>query len=237
MAALPPPGRTGNRLLDRLSPADYARLTPDLEAITLAGKQDLYHIEDPLRYVYFPQSGVLSLGLVLEDGREIEVASVGNEGMLGIGSILGLDSIPYQVTCQVPGHGWRLPVRPFLDSLRRSSRFDHLARRYTAVFLRQATQLVACNALHSVRERLCRWLLMAHDRARADEFALTHQFLAEMLGVRRPTVSDVAAGLQAAGLVRYRRGILRVLDRRGLERAACECYGAMTTFYQRTLAG
>jgi CRP-like cAMP-binding protein len=222
-------------LLDLLTADDYRRLSPHLEPVSLNHEEDLFTADAPLSHVYFPVSGMISLMVLMEEGRGVEVATVGNEGMVGVAAALGLDTMPHQAITRVPGENLRLPVADFRHALARSPRLEALVRRYVAVTLRHANQLVACNALHPVEARMCRWLLSAHDRVRADRFPITQESLAHMLGVRRQTVTAVASGLQRAGLLAYRRGKARVLNRKGLEAAACECYQVMRSFYDRTL--
>jgi CRP-like cAMP-binding protein len=224
-----------NRILDRLAGHDYEQLAPSLESASLALKQELYRFNEPFQYVYFPIDGMISLVTATQDGREVETGTIGNEGMLGYSLALGMETSPLRAICQVPCSALAVPTAVFVQALRQSPALDTLVRRYVAVVLRQFTQSIACNALHGLESRLCRWLLMTHDRAGADEFSITQEFLAEMLGVRRPTVTVVAGALQESGLISYRRGILRILDRPGLENASCECYRVVRNFYERTL--
>ncbi len=226
---------TGNRLLDRMPREEHNRLAVAAEAVTLRARQALCEAGGPLRHVYFPRGGVISVMVGLEDGREVEAASVGREGMVGVSAVLGLDFSPVRTVCQVKGDCWRFPTGPFLQSVERSPVFAGLLRRYSAFALYGAGQMAVCNALHLLEERLSRWLLTTGDRLGSDTFPLTQEFLAQMLGVRRQTVTVVAGTLQAAGLIGYRRGAIRVLDRRRLEAAACECYGAMRRLYERAL--
>jgi CRP-like cAMP-binding protein len=226
---------TGNRLLDRLDSDDFLRLAPLLETVSLPERQPLYQENDALVHVLFPTSGVLSLTIGTEEGREIEVASVGNEGMVGVMAALGLDTVPVRVLSQVPGQTLRMPVRAFQRAVGRVPQLDHVVRRYIAFCLRAGNQLTACNALHDAASRLCRWLLMAHDRVGSDRFPLTQEFLAEMLGVRRQTVTLLARALQTGGVVTYRRGVLQIVNRAGLEDAACECYQGIRAFYAHAL--
>jgi CRP-like cAMP-binding protein len=231
----PKPGRTGNRLLDRLAEEDYARLAPSLVSASLELKQILIQGDDPIREVYFPTTALISTLVVMEDGTEVETTLTGVEGMVGLPVALGVDIGLSKAICQVPGETWSLPARAFREALERSRPLDALVRRYAAVLLRQTAQVVACNALHPVPERLCRWLLMSHDRVGRDEFPMTHEFMGEMLGVRRQTVTVVVGTLQGAGLITIGRGIIRVVDRRRLEDAACECYGFIRALYDRIL--
>jgi CRP-like cAMP-binding protein len=186
-----------------------------------------------LPHVYFPKSGVLSSVIALGEGRVVEAATIGNEGMVGIPALLGLDFTSATATSQVPGDSLRIPTPSFLQAIKPSGPLDRILRRYIAFSLRSAYQAVACNALHAAEERMSRWLLTTQDRVGKREFSLTQEFLAEMLGVRRQTVQVVAGTLQTAGLITYRRGLVRVLDREGLEAASCECYGITKALYDR----
>jgi CRP-like cAMP-binding protein len=236
MAVTPKPGRTGNRLLDRVPEEEFRLLAPHLEAVHLDCKHDLYQLNDPVSHVYFPLSGVISQVLVMRDGKQVEVAAVGSEGMVGLSVFEGLRASPHAVTCQVPGDDLRLASGAFLQAVEQAPVLRGVMRRYAAASLRLANQVVACNALHAVEERMSRWLLMTHDRVGADEFPLTQEYLAQMLGVRRQTVTVVAGMLQKGGLIAYRRGTVHILDRPRLEEAACECYEVMKTCYERILA-
>jgi len=226
-----------NRLLSRLPKNEYKFLLRSEKAVSLAHGEEVYREGGPgsLPHVYFPTSGMISLTVLMEDGTEVEAATIGNEGMIGLPLALGLDFSPIRAVAQIPGDGLRIPVPAFLKAMKPGGALDRLVRRYTAYSLRYANQMVACNLLHSVEKRLCRWLLMSHDRVEKDEFFLTHEFLAEMLGVRRQTVTVIAGTLQTAGILTYRRGVVRVLNRERLEAASCECYGVTETFYDRIM--
>jgi CRP-like cAMP-binding protein len=226
-----PNPRTGNRLLDRLSEDEYDRLGRQCEMVSLAQQEEVYRQYGPLSHVYFPVSGVLSTVVLTEEGEQIEAATVGNEGMLGIAALLGLDFSPVAATCQVPGQSLRLPVPCLRRVAQPGGALDRLLRRYAVFKLRYVSQTVACNALHSVEQRMCRWLLMVRDRVGKHEFPLTHELLARTLGVRRPTVSVIARALQSAGLLAYRRGLIRVESGKGLEAASCECYELTKNLY------
>jgi CRP-like cAMP-binding protein len=225
--------RTGNRLLDRLPPDETSRLLALAETVSLRHLEQLHEQDGPLLHVYFPKSGVLSSVIVLEEGRVVEAATIGNEGMVGLPALLGLDFTTATVTSQVPGDSLRIPTPAFMQVINRSGPLDLILRRYIAFSLRSAYQAVACNTLHSAEERMARWLLTTRDRVGQGEFLLTQEFLAEMLGVRRQTVQVVAGTLQTAGLITYRRGLVRVVDREGLEAAACDCYGITRALYDR----
>jgi CRP-like cAMP-binding protein len=176
---------------------------------------------------------VLSSVIASAEGGVVEAATIGNEGMVGIPALLGLDFTTAAVTSQVPGESLRIPTPSFVQALKQGGPLDMLLRRYIAFSLRSAYQAVACNALHAAEERMSRWLLTTQDRVGQREFSLTQEFLAEMLGVRRQTVQVVAGTLQTAGLITYRRGLIQVLDREGLEAASCECYETTKTLYDR----
>jgi CRP-like cAMP-binding protein len=229
------PSRSGNRLLSALSGQEYARLLSSAESVSLELKQPLTQLGQPIRHVYFPTTATVSLLNVMEDGGEVEVGLIGPEGMVGLSIALGLPLAIYRSICQVPGDAWRVSSIQFRDSLQQSRSLDSLIRRYTAVRLRQTAQMVACNALHPATERLCRWLLMSHDRVGRDEFPMTQEFMSELLGVRRPSVTMIAGTLQEAGLITYKRGLVRVKNRRELEAAACECYAVMKELYEQIL--
>jgi CRP-like cAMP-binding protein len=226
---------TGNRLLDRLFATSYAPLARLLETVVLQSKRQVQGAGRPFDYVYFPTSAVISTTLVDEEGREVETSTVGNEGMVSVYAIMGLDRCPRQCVCQVEGESLRAPFAAFASELARAPQAELLMKRYAAAAFRHAEQSILCQALHPADERLARWLLMMDDRLGTDELQVTHEFLAEMLGVRRPTVSLAASALQQAGLISYRRGVVRILQRGALEKAACECYTAMRRFNERLM--
>jgi CRP-like cAMP-binding protein len=232
-SVLPPPAvrppadeRPKNRLLAELPADDFRRLRPGLTIIPIPAKRVLQKQGDPIRQVYFPNGGVCSITTVLSDGRTVEAATVGDEGMLGIEAFLRSDAVaPGETVVQVPDtDAVMMSVEDFRREIARHGAFHDILGRYTQVVIAQMMQTTACNALHDVRQRCARWLLMTHDRMHERDFHLSHEFLAVMLGVHRPTVSVVAATLQEAGLIRYTYGRVMVLDRQGLEAAACECY-------------
>src|SRR5712692_7421826 len=235
MSSSTTPNGTGNRLLDRLPHKEFNSLLPQLATISLANEEEVCHQNGRLSHVYFPTNGVFSTVILMEDGERIEATAIGKEGMVGVDAALGLDFSPVTMNLLVPGECLRLPAASLSQAVKPGRELDRLLRRYAAYSLRYAKQSVACNALHSVEERLCRWLLMTQDRAGKDEFRLTHELLAAMLGVRRQSVSVVAGTLQKAGLIAYRHGVMRVADREGLEAASCECYGVTETLYDRIM--
>jgi CRP-like cAMP-binding protein len=190
---------------------------------------------DVVPQVYFPTTSVFGVVLVFDDGKQVEASTVGSEGMLGLPAFLGLNFQPFRVLVQVPGEALRLSAAAFSQAAKPSGTLDRLLRRYTLYRLAGAGQLGACNTLHSVEERVARWLLTASDRSGKDKFFLTHEFMSELLGVRRQTISIIARTLQQAGLISYRRGTLRLLDREGLEATSCECYEVLKQLYDRIM--
>jgi CRP-like cAMP-binding protein len=195
-------------------------------------------------HVYFPLSGVISLVTVMAGGGAAEVATVGSEGMVGLPVFLGADFAPCEALCQVPGEAWRMPAAAFREAVQtaatvapagRGSPLVALLQHYTHALIIEIGQTAACNRLHRITERCARWLLQAHDRVEGDQFLLTHGFLAQMLGVRRATVTTVMGGLQQSGLIRYTRGRVTIVERRRLEAAACECYRVVKAEFDRLL--
>jgi CRP-like cAMP-binding protein len=227
------PGQIGNRLLERLPEEEFDALAPLLVPRTLKLKQVLVQPGEPVHEVFFPTSAVISALVVMEDGSEVETGITGAEGMVGLYTALGLESDLQRSICQVPGKGYSLSTQAFRGAIRRSGPLHSLILKYAAVVLRQTGQGMACNALHPVPERLSRWLLMSHDRVGRDEFPMTQEFMGELLGVRRPTVTIAASTLQAAGLIAVRRGYIKIVDRSGLEGAACECYAIIRGLYEQ----
>lgn len=224
-----------NRLLASLPRAEQNRLHSRLEQVSLGMKEVLYEADRQIPYVFFPLNGVMSLVISMQDGRAVEVATIGNEGMVGTPVFLGADRSPTKAFAQVPGDALRMRTEWFKDEIENGGPLFVLVRQYTQAMINQISQSVACNHLHSVELRMSRWLLITHDRVGTDEFPLTHEFLAQMLGVRRPSVSVVAGILQKAGLISYHRGRITILDRKGLEAASCECYEVVREEYDRLL--
>jgi CRP-like cAMP-binding protein len=218
------PNLIQNQLLSVIPTEEYERLLPHLETVALTLKQIIYAPNEPIDYVYFPKSGMISLVNITEDGRTVEAATVGNEGMVGIPVFLRTDRMPGQAIVQIVGNGLRMKADVFKREVLPGSQLYNLLLRYTQALLNQISQSVACYSLHSVEQRCCRWLLVTHDRVKADQFSLTQELLSQMLGVRRASVSEVANTLQKQGLIRYSRGKMTILDRQGLESASCECY-------------
>jgi CRP-like cAMP-binding protein len=219
-----------------LPASSYYRIRPYLEVIPLAKKQVVWHVDDPIDYVYFPRRCVLSLLVTLKHQAPVEAATVGNEGLLGMSAVLGADRSPLLVVTQIPGEALRIGANLFRELVDDDASLRLLTLRYSHTLLEQTAQSVACNRRHATVQRCARWLLMTHDRAHADEFGLTHQFLAMMLGVRRASVTVAAGALQRAKLIRYLYGRVVIENRPGLEAAACECYGIVQQRFERLFA-
>ena len=195
----------------------------------------LYEPGVQLRYVYFPTTSIVSLLYVMEDGASAEIAIVGNEGMLGISLFMGGDTTPSRAVVQSAGYGFRLKAELLKDEFGRFGPTMHLLLRYTQALITQMAQTAVCNRHHSVDQQLCRWLLLSLDRLQSNELSMTQELIANMLGVRREGVTEAAGKLQDAGLIRYRRGTITVLDRPGLEARCCECYQVVKTEFDRLL--
>ena len=226
----------GNRLLDALSPADLESLTPHLEPVSLTNKQILAKPGAPIEHVYFVQRGVVSLVQPLDDGAMIEVGMIGREGFVGLPALLGATSSPLEAMVQIPGSALRMPAGTFREAAGRSSALLGLLHRYAQAFYVQISMSAACNGRHTISERLARWLLLARDRTDSDRLPLSHEFLSMMLGVRRAGVTVALGGLRTAGLVTNQSRQVTVIDRAGLETAACSCYRMVRDEYARLLA-
>ena len=233
-----PPARPSphqNHLLDALPESDYARLLSHLELIPMALGEVLYEPGGRLRHVYFPTTSIVSLLYVMEDGASAEIAVVGNEGMLGISLFMGGETTPSHAVVQSAGYGVRLKAQLLKQEFARFGPMMHLFLRYTQALITQMAQTAVCNRHHSVDQQLCRWLLLSLDRLSKNELSMTQELIANMLGVRREGVTEAAGNLQAAGLIRYRRGRITVLDRPGLEARSCECYQVVKKEFDRLL--
>jgi CRP-like cAMP-binding protein len=224
-----------NRILSALPGVELERLTPHLTRRTLEFKMPLGQPGEPITTVCFPDSGVCSVMAVMRNGASAEVATVGNEGLTGIGLFFGETEEPSESLVQVPGIGRFLPADIFVEEMKRRATLHQLVAHYAHALMIQLMQSAACNALHSVDQRTCKWILMTHDRVFSDHFTLTHEFLGLMLGVGRPTLSQVAGRLQAAGLITYRHGRVTVLDRAGLESRSCECHAIVARYFDAFL--
>jgi CRP-like cAMP-binding protein len=213
-----------NYLLRALPEADFAQLLPALSLVPLKFKQVLHEPGEPEDYVYFPESGVISMLILLENGWAVEMATIGNEGMLDIAQFLGVRTSESWSKVQVPGEAVRLSTADFRRSIAGTEAFRTVIGAYAMELFTLVAQSLACNRAHNLEQRAARWLLMTRDRVDADEFPITHAFLAEMLGAARPTVTVTLGGLQEAGHIQYHRSTVTILDRRGLEGVTCECY-------------
>lgn len=213
-----------NRLLRALPPDEYARLLPQLTPVRLRLEQVLIEANRPIESVYFVREGVGSMIAAEQEGGHVEVGTVGREGLIGIPVLHAADAMPYRVIVQVEGDAWRLSADAFRRIVDERPVVRRLCLRYAQAFTDQLAQSVACNRLHTLEERCARWLLMTHDRVHGDVFVLTHEFLSLMLGVRRAGVTVAMGALQHAGVLRYTRGRVEVLDRPRLEEASCDCY-------------
>jgi CRP-like cAMP-binding protein len=224
-----------NRLLAALPPDDFALLAPALRRTDLEFKRVLYEPYQPVRTIYFLESGMVSMLVPLEDGHFMEVGLVGREGLVGLTAVLGADSAAAQALVQGPGTGLQLRSAELREAFDASATLRGLLLRYAHAHHAQVAQTAACNGHHLLEQRLARWLLMAHDRSEGDEFPMTQEFMSLMLGVRRAGVSIAASILQKAGAISYKHGSITVLDRSGLEAAACECYGAVRRQFEHLL--
>ena len=226
-----------NRLLATIPRAELAVLEPHLEPVQLRRRMVAYDPDRVITHVYFVEDGVISIVSLMTDGSAIETATIGKEGMIGLPVFHGVDAVPEQAFVQVPGHGYRMKAEAFRQVIGQCPTLQKLLHRCAVAIFTLAAQHSACNRMHSMEQRCARWLLTVHDRMSGDEFNLTQDFLSQMVGVRRATVSEVASELQKAGLISYTRGHIVILDRAGLERAACECYGIVRSTFARLLDG
>jgi CRP-like cAMP-binding protein len=224
-----------NHLLDALPRSDYERIAPNLELIPLRLGDVLYEPGVRLRHVYFPTTSIVSLLYVMEDGASAEIAIVGNDGILGISLFMGGDTTPSRAVVQSAGYGFRLKAELLKNEFERFGPTMHLLLRYTQALITQMAQTAVCNRHHLVDQQLCRWLLLSLDRLSSNELVMTQELIANMLGVRREGVTEAAGKLQDAGLIRYRRGRITVLDRSGLEARSCECYRVVKAEFDRLL--
>ena len=222
----------GNRLLDGLPAQEFERLRPELELRSLRTREVLFEPGQPVGYVWFPVDSIISVLVPLQRGP-VDGATIGREGAVALGSLLGAESVSRQMVCQVAGTAYRMPAAAFQTALRRDGQLRARMERYALAFLNDLLQSVACNRRHDLQQRYSRWLLATHDRVNRDELELSHEFLALMLGVRRTSVSLASQQFQRAGLIRYSRARLTIADRSGLEETACECYMAIRAEYER----
>jgi CRP-like cAMP-binding protein len=224
-----------NDLLAALPPIVWERWLPQLEPVDLALGKVLYESGGTMSQVYFPTTAIVSLLYVMEDGASAEIAVVGNEGIVGVSLFMGGGSTPSRAVVQSAGQGFRLRAEMLKDEFGKAGPVMHLLLRYTQALITQMAQTAVCNRHHSLDQQLCRWLLLSLDRLHGDELVMTQELIANMLGVRRVGVTDAALKLQRAGLIRYVRGHITVLDREGLEQRTCECYAVVKNEYDRLL--
>lgn len=223
----------GNRILASLDPAEREGLWPFLELCPLTWHAVLHEPGEPLEFAYFPNSGVVSLVVTVNDGKSVEVAIVGREGFFGAALAGGFEKSAYRSLVQVPGDGYRIRASVLRDLLTPAVGLRLLMTRYALIQSMHLAQTAACNRLHALDQRLARWLLMTHDRVNTQTFNMTHERLASLLGTDRPSVSDVAGEFQKSGIIAYKRGTLKILSRRKLKEAACECYDIMQEYYSQ----
>ncbi len=223
----------GNRLLARLPAEEFELLRPHLELVKLSHGDPLIRPGEPIRHIYFPVNMLASLVSMMRDGSAAESGSVGREGMVGVPVLLDAGTTAMPTFCQVPGEAFRVRADVVKDLYEDDRGVRKLLNRYIHTVIVNGSHSAACNRLHSLEERLCRWLLMSSDGVGSDEVALTHEFLAVMLGVRRAGVTEAAVKMKEAGLITYKRGDIQILDREGLEAESCECYERTKAEYGR----
>jgi CRP-like cAMP-binding protein len=225
-----------NHLLAALPAADFERLAPNLEFVPMLLGDILYEPGGQMQHAYFPTTAIVSLHYVMETGASAESAGVGNEGVVGISLFMGGNTTPSSAVVQTAGHGYRLAGRLLKQEFSRGGLMQSLLLRYTQALITQMSQTAACNRHHSVEQQLCRWLLLTLDRMPTNDLVMTQELVASMLGVRREGITQAAGSLQEAGIIRYRRGHISVIDRSGLEARACECYAVVKQELDRLLS-
>lgn len=224
-----------NFLLRSLQDEDLGRILPKLEPVSLKLGDVLYESGDKLSFALFPTTAVVSLLYLMEDGGTAEIGIIGNDGILGIALFLGGDTTTSRAIIQSAGEGLRMKPNDLQEEFARAGRFQNLLLRYTQAIMTQISQTAVCNRLHAVEEQLCRWLLLSHDRLDSDQLVMTHDLISNMLGVRREGVTLAAQKLAEKKLIKNTRGTISIVDRQGLENAACECYKIVNTEYNRLL--
>lgn len=232
MSEAPRP-RTENQILGALPPEDRERIAAHLEPVELPHGQVIYHVDQHIEHVYFPTNSMVSLVSQLSDGTMIEVGVTGYEGMIGLPVMLGVDRSPHECMTQINDGAMRAKAESIKSEFKRGGAFQDLVLRYSQSLMLTISQVAACNRVHTVRERLARWLLMSYDRCPIPELPLTQDFLAIMLGTRRAGVTEAAVILQAEGVINYRRGRITITDKEGLEETACECYKIIKAEFDR----
>ena len=224
-----------NRLLAALPGGEYERLLPQLAQVSFSLGEVVYEFGGQLDYVYFPTTSIVSLLYTMENGSSAEMGLTGNDGVVGIALFMGGGTMPNRAVVQNAGDAIRMKAKVLQDEFARGGRFQHLLLRYTQALITQISQTAVCNRLHSVEQQLCRWLLLSHDRVKADELIMTQELIADMLGVRREGVTVAAGHLQDAGAISYVRGHIKILDRQKLEETVCECYQVVKDEFHRLL--
>lgn len=226
----------GNSLLDALSCDSYERLVENLEPVAFSLGEVIYESGAQMENVFFPTTSHVSLRNIMINGPPAEIGLVGNEGVVGISLFMGGDTTPNRAVVQGAGDALKLQAKAMRAEFSRGGEFQHLLLCYTQSLITQISQTAVCNRLHSIEQRLCRWLLMTRDRTQSDELQMTHEFISIMLGVRREGVTHAAHSLQQHGLISYARGHIQILDRKGLETSACECYAVVKEEHDRLLS-
>jgi len=226
-----------NYLLAALPVADFERVRRSLKLVPLPLGEVLYESGSRQRAVYFPTTAIVSLLYMMADGASAEIAVVGNEGIIGVSLFMGGETTPSRAVVQSAGHAYRLPGKILKEEFTRGGAMQHLLLRYTQALLTQMAQTAVCNRHHSLDQQLCRWLLLSLDRLAGNELIMTQELIANMLGVRREGVTEAAGNLQSAGLIKYSRGRITVLDRGGLQTRTCECYAVVKAEFDRLLPG
>jgi CRP-like cAMP-binding protein len=228
-------GPVENRLLAALPPDEYERLFPQLQPVSFSLGEVVYEFGGQLDYVFFPTTSIVSLLYTMENGTSAEMGLTGNDGVVGIALFMGGGTMPNRAVVQSAGAALRMKAKILQDEFAMGGKFQQLLLRYTQALITQISQTAVCNRLHSVEQQLCRWLLLSHDRVKADELIMTQELIADMLGVRREGVTVAAGRLQDSGAISYVRGHIKILDRRKLEEAVCECYRVVRDEFDRLL--
>jgi len=235
MSAIASPNESENRLLAALPRAEYERILPQLQPVTFSLGEVVYEFGGHLDYVFFPTSSIVSLLYTMENGTSAEMGLTGNDGVVGIALFMGGGTMPNRAVVQSAGGALRMKVKVLQDEFARGGKFQQSLLRYTQALITQISQTAVCNRLHSVDQQLCRWLLLSHDRVRADELIMTQELIADMLGVRREGVTVAAGRLQDSGAISYVRGHIKILNRLKLEETVCECYRVVKDEFDRLL--
>jgi CRP-like cAMP-binding protein len=221
-----------NKILLAMNGAEFEIIRPHLKYLALPSHLRLHEPHEPFKYVHFPNEGLISLVVVMENGKTVEAGIVGREGVSGMHAVSGLSHGPLREVMQIAGDGFRIKVSDLKQTLTETRNFQRILERYSTMLSLHVAQTAACNRLHDIDRRLARWLLMAHDRVDSGTLRITHDFLATMLGTDRPSVSQAAGKFQKLNIIEYRRGMVKILDRAALENEACECYGVIQRYAQ-----